>query len=341
MTGHASSSLLTSLGWDDRRRDEVSDRGLTGEIGRVVRVDRGALSVLGDNGLRRIDVPSSTELVVGDWIVISPDDLTRLERRSELARRVGPHRDRRQSMAANVDLVLIVRALDAAVDVERLLSFAVVAFDSGAEPLVILSKADLVDDPARACARTSSELGGLDCLAVSVTTGLGIDELRARLANRTVVLLGESGAGKSTLTNLLCGVDQLATSDVRRDGQGRHTTTHRELVIIPSGGVVIDTPGIREVESFGDGRGLARTFHDVVALEAQCRFGNCEHGATPGCAVHDALEAGTIDPRRVDLYLQQRQELAWLASRLEEREQTPERRPAPRRSKSRRSDEDD
>ena len=316
--------VLASIGFDEFRREEISGLKLEGECGRVVRVDRSAVSVMSGAGVLRIDTTPDDGLVVGDWVVVNDQVATRLERRTVLVRRVGPKKDERQTMAANVDVVVIVRGLDSDMRLNRLAALAVVAFDSGAAALVVLTKADLCKDPEEVAHTVSVGLGGIETITVSAKTGLGLDELRRRIAGRTVVLFGESGAGKSTLTNSLFGDELLATAEVRRDGQGRHTTTHRELVVIPSGGVIIDTPGIRDAAAFGDGHGLALAFADLLALAENCRFRDCNHDLTPGCAIEEAVHEGRISRARLEAYLHEAREQAWLEKRLDERTETTE-----------------
>ena len=318
------SAVLDALCVDERRRAEYRELAASGALARVVRVDRDVVSVLCDEGLLRVATLPSDGLIVGDWVALNDKGATRLERRSELVRRAGPHHDQRQPLVANVDVVLVVRALDTPVALDRLSSFLVIAHDSGTVPVVVLTKSDLVDQVEAEVAATSAGLGGVETLAVSTVTGSGMDELRTRIAGRTIVLLGESGAGKSTLTNALCGREQLATAEVDDKGQGRHTTTHRELVVIPSGGVVIDTPGIRAVASFGDGAGIERSFADVVAVATRCRFSDCAHDDTPGCAVALALEDGELTQQRLDGYLKERSELDWLEKRMTDRQRSSE-----------------
>ena len=315
--------FLRALGGDDERGEELVRRSSAGPWGRVVRVDRTSVSILTNIGDERVEQPTSADpLVVGDWIALVEGVPMPLARRTELVRRVGAYRDQRQSMAANIDIVLIVRALDVPLRLNRLSTLVVMAYDSGATPLVVLTKADLYDGDEDICALVRSGLGGVDALAVSTTTGEGVSELRQRIDGHTIILLGESGAGKSTLTNELCGHEQLSTAEVRRDGQGRHTTTHRELVIIPTGGVVIDTPGIREAASFGSGEGVELAFHDVAALIEACEFNDCDHVQTSGCAVRGALASGAIEQARVDAYFHERREQQWLDNRLESRDRT-------------------
>jgi ribosome biogenesis GTPase len=235
---------------------------------------------------------------------------------------------------ANLDLVLVVCALDVGPRLDRLTTFVVIAYDSGAVPIVVLTKSDLSSDPEAERDAVSNGLAGVETMIVSTVTGEGVEELRRRIFGQTIVLLGESGTGKSTLTNELCGREQLATAEVQRNGQGRHTTTHRELVIIPSGGVIIDTPGIRVVASFGDGEGVTRAFEDVVTLASQCRFADCSHLDTPGCAIELALAEGTIDQHRVESYNRERREQERLERRLAQRSRADERKLAAQRKKA-------
>lgn len=328
------SSTLDALGCDDFRRAEVREKGLAGVLGRVTRVDGVIASVLTDDGPHDVGNTKVASLIVGDWVVIGPDGLTRLDRRTEVSRRSGVHLDQRQSIVANIDAVLIVCALDVGPHLGRLSTFVVIAYDSGAVPVVVLTKSDLCADPEGVREDVEAGLAGVETLTISTVTGDGVDALRQRIVGLTIVLLGESGAGKSTLTNALCGREQLETADVRRGGQGRHTTTHRELVVIPSGGVIIDTPGIREVASFGDGDGIEMAFDDVVSLASQCRFSDCDHTDTPGCAIAAALEDGSLDPTRLESYQREDRQRAWLERRLEQRGRTEERKSAVQRKRA-------
>lgn len=320
---------LVALGADDARLDEAAAIG-GGELGRVLRLDRGMATVGTAAGVVRIDTTGPSPVVVGDWVVVRDGTCTRLERRTELVRRFGYRRDQRQAMAANVDLVVVVRALDTELRVGRIAQLLVVAHDSGADAVVLLTKADVVDDLDAVLATARAGLSGETVLGVSATTGLGVEDVAAMVRGRSVVILGESGAGKSTLTNLLLGEVHLDTAAVRRDGQGRHTTTHRELVVLPGGGVLIDTPGIREVATMGEGDGVDRAFADLADLATTCRFSDCAHRTTPGCALTAAIEAGTVDADRVERYLAELGRQATFDRRVEERARRPKGRPAPR-----------
>ena len=312
---------LVALGFDALRLEEVERSGHSGAtLGRVIRVDRGMATLETTSGPLRVDNVAEPFLVVGDFAAITGGITHRFLRRTELVRRSGYRRDERQVMAANVDVIVVVRALDTQLSVKRLATLVVIAHDSGATPLVVLTKADVVSNPEDFVEEAEAGLPGVQVMAVSMKSGSGLDRLRNRLSGKTVVLLGESGAGKSTLTNVLLGVDQLATTEVRRDGQGRHTTTHRELVSLPGGGAIIDTPGIREAAAIGEGEGVELAFADLTELETTCRFSDCTHRTTPGCALEAAVASGDLDADYVARYLRELDERAAFALRLEHRE---------------------
>ena len=322
---------LVALGLDEARAAEVEALGgALSDLRRVTRLDRGWATFQGEGPPERLEFTTEPAVVVGDWVLVGAGGLQRLSRRTELARRAGYRRDQRQALAANVDLVLCCRALDTELRVHRVASLVVIAADSGADPVVVLTKADASGDPEAARRAAARALGPVPIHVVSTRTGAGLEELARAVAGRTIVLLGESGAGKSTLTNALVGTDLLETGAVRRDGQGRHTTTSRELVVLPSGGVVIDSPGIREAAAFAGGPGLDRAFADVVALEAQCRFADCAHDGVPGCALDAALRDGSLTEERRQLYLDEAGAQAWIEERLTRRAQRPTGRPRAR-----------
>jgi ribosome biogenesis GTPase len=336
-----SPSALEALGLDDGRLRECQEKGITDPLGRVARVDRGEATVATLEGVARREIAVDEPVVVGDWVALGADSMTLLDRRTELARRGGPRGAERQVVAANVDLVVILSSVVAQFRVNLLSTFLVMAYDAGAVPLVVLTKADLIDDPEVACRDAASRLGGAEVMAISTTTGFGIDQLRGRIDGHTVVLLGESGVGKSTLTNELCGDELLITAELSRGGQGRHTTTHRELVIIPSGGVVIDTPGVRDAIAADAGRGIEGAFHDVVDVARGCRFTDCSHLSTPGCAVEEAVRTGELRQERVDSYLEERALQRSFDLEPERRAPSPTKGGRQRGSRNSRSDEDE
>lgn len=252
--------------------------------------------------------------VVGDWVVVEAregvEPVVRevLPRRTRLSRKVAGLRTEEQVMAANVDVVFVVMGLDGDFNLRRLERLVVVSHQSGAEPVVILTKADLLDADALDGRRAEAESAapGVSIHAVSSPLRQGLEPLRFYLSDgRTVVLLGSSGAGKSTLLNTLVGEEVMRTAEVREgDDRGRHTTTHRELVPLPGGGLLIDGPGIREVQLWVDDAEdpLEEAFSDVEALAAGCRFRDCTHRSEPGCAVLEAVETGELERSRLESY---------------------------------------
>jgi ribosome biogenesis GTPase len=245
-----------------------------------------------------------------------------LARRTLLARRAAGRPDAEQAIAANIDVVAIVHGLDRPFRDRRLHRALVLAWDSGATPVVVLTKADL--DPGAAARALDAEVAfGVDALPVSARTGAGLDALAARARpDRTLVLVGESGAGKSTLVNALLGHEALATRAVRGgDHKGRHTTTARHLVPLPGGGALVDTPGVRELGMWGSDDGVRAAFADIAALAEGCRFADCRHDGEPGCAVAAAVADGSLDAGRLASHRDLMREMAALARREDERAQ--------------------
>lgn len=295
--------------------------------GRVVRVDRGRVDAVVPEGDGIRTVLADTALVAtrdpmrvpctGDWAVIDLengltgdhlDGVVRalLPRRTSFLRSTSSKRSEGQILAANVDHAVIAVSLAEVLDLGRIERFVSLAWESGAQPLVVLTKADLAGEPAglaHLVVDAESAAPGVPVLAVSATTGAGLDVLAAVLAGGTSVLLGRSGAGKSTLANSLVGTTVQVVQAIRdRDGKGRHTTTTRDLHALPGGGVLIDTPGLRGVGMWDAEGGLARTFSDVEALAEECRFHDCAHGTEPGCAVQEAVDSGELPVRRLESY---------------------------------------
>ena len=263
---------------------------------RVSRVERSACFAVGPDGVER-PLQAATLPAVGDWVVAADDAVREILPRWTRLTRMDPGGEQLQTLAADVDLVAVVTPADrsSAARVERELT---IAFDSGAVPLVVVTKADLAT--SELAASLAKRLSGVDVLEVSAATGAGIAQLRDRIrAHGTVVLIGPSGAGKSTLANALLEAELLTTGAVRSgDARGRHTTTSRQLVAIPGGGVLIDTPGLRGLAMHGDVE-VGASFPDVTQLAAECRFADCSHRAEPGCSVRDAVADGTLDPDRL------------------------------------------
>jgi ribosome biogenesis GTPase len=240
--------------------------------------------------------------VTGDWVRVRPVApgqvlIEQVEpRRTQIVRRAAGKRSDAQVLAANADLALIVCGLDGDFNVRRIERYMAICQDGGVEPVVVLNKADLAVDPQRSVAEARHAARNARVLAVSARTGEGCEAIESLLGEGvTAVLLGSSGAGKSSLVNRLLREDMLVTGEVREsDSRGRHTTTHRELIMLPSGGALIDTPGLREIQLAVSPESLAATFDDIAALAARCRFGDCTHTAEPGCAVRDSVSAGRL-----------------------------------------------
>lgn len=258
---------------------------------------------------------------VGDWVALDappgPDRTAVvqrvLDRRTVFLRGAAGRAARAQVVAANVDLVFVVCGLDEDYNLRRIERYVARVWASGAQPGVVLSKADLVEDAAARVAEVEASAPGVDVLAISARRGEGLAPLRARVApGLTVALVGSSGAGKSTLLNALLGEERMETGPVRAsDGRGRHVTTHRQLVLLPGGGLLLDTPGMRELQLL-DEDGLDAAFDDVASLARGCRFTDCTHGDEPGCAVRAAAAAGGLDPDRLAHFLKLREEArAW------------------------------
>ena len=261
--------------------------------------------------------------VVGDWVAFARDSdgtgliHALLPRATCLSRKVAGKRTTEQVVAANVDTIFLVMGLDGDYNLRRLERFAVMAWESGAQPVVVLTKADLAEDPDGARLDASAAVPGVPVHAVSALTGDGMEPLGVFLEpGRTVALIGSSGAGKSTLLNRLSGSEVMRTGSVREsDSRGRHTTTHRQLVTLPNGGLLVDNPGVREIQLWADAEALGGVFSDIEELARACRFRDCRHGGEPGCAVHLAVSEGRLSAERLESWLKLDKELASLERR--------------------------
>jgi ribosome biogenesis GTPase len=298
---------LSALGWTSDRDPDLP----TGTApGRVSRVDRGRLRVLTADG-ERTAVPAAALYdgagadvggpAVGDWVALRGELAAAiLPRRSAFVRTMAGRSSAAQVVAANLDVVLVVDSLAGEARVRRVERYLAVAWSSGATPVVVLTKADLCDDVAAAVEQIAADALGVEVLAVSSLTGAGLDAVRALLGpGRTAAMVGPSGVGKSSLANALAGETLAATREIRDDGRGRHTTTARELHVLPGGGLLVDTPGMRELALYNDEEGVATAYADVAGLAEQCRFRDCAHRTEPGCAVAAAIDDGTLDPARL------------------------------------------
>jgi ribosome biogenesis GTPase len=308
---------LKELGWDSYFEDFWQEHRVLGCVpARVVSQHRGLWRIVGDfeerwgapSGKMRT-VAGSDWPAVGDWVAAEIPDGEKqatihgvLPRRSQFVRKTAGKRVAQQVIVANVDTAFIVVALDRDFNLRRLERYLAQGRESGATPVVLLNKADECAELAARMAEVEPVSMGISVFALSARTGEGVEALAPFLTpGRTVVLLGSSGAGKSTLVNRLLGQEFQQVQPIReKDRRGRHTTTARELLVLPGGAMVIDTPGLRELQLWDATEGVAETFADVDQLGAKCRFGNCRHEDEPGCAVQAALAAGTLDRARLE-----------------------------------------
>jgi ribosome biogenesis GTPase len=325
LTLPSTESLLHRLGWDDGWEAAFADHRAAGLVpARVAIQHRGAYDLIGETGETRASATTrlfkSDELpAVGDWVgfdLVSNQVEAVLDRRTSISRKEVWHAAREQVLAANIDVAFLVQALPLDFNVRRLERYLAMAWESGAQPIVLLTKTDLVDDVAPYLGDVETiTLGACPALAVSAKTGAGIDALRPWLEpNKTAVLLGSSGVGKSTIVNALVGEELLATNEVREDDhRGRHTTTHRELIMLDRGGVILDTPGIRELQLWD--ADLEQTFADVEQIAGDCRFSDCNHDREPGCAIRAALADGSLSEERWQSYVKLQRELEAIEAR--------------------------
>jgi ribosome biogenesis GTPase / thiamine phosphate phosphatase len=328
--------LLARLGWTPALEDQFTPYSADGlEPARVAVEHRGAYVLYTAGGERpaelagrlrhaaasRGDLPA-----VGDWVAIGESEPALIQavlpRRTKFSRLAASDHGQtvEQVVAANVDVVLLVAGLDGDLNARRLERYLTLGWESGAEPVVVLTKSDLCDDPDAALLEVEALAIGVPVHAISNLTGEGIDDLRGYFTDgRTVAALGSSGVGKSSLVNRLAGEELMATGDLRADGRGRHTTTNRQLLLVPDGGLFLDTPGMRELRLWESEEGLATAFDDVAAAASLCRFADCSHEAEPGCGVRAALADGTLTAERYESWRKLQNELAHLALKQDAR----------------------
>ena len=335
---------LNDLGWNNFFNlsfQQYSQPGcIPARIAREERLNYHAYCEAGDliaelsGKVRYMTGDRSSLPTVGDWVAVEtrPGDSRGiiqgvLPRKSCFSRKVAGLTTEEQALAANVDTVFLVTGLDNDFNLRRAERYLTVAWDSGAVPVVLLNKADLCNDIGKSMAEIESVAFGVPIFPVSAERGDGLEYLNEYLtAGSTVAFLGSSGVGKSTLINRLLGTDRLKPREVRKhDGRGRHTTTWRELILLPNGATVIDTPGLREVQLWTDEDSIGKAFDDVETLSSQCRFRDCSHSKEPGCAVRDAIQSGKLDPGRLKSFLKMQKELRHLSIRKDQRARLEER----------------
>lgn len=322
---------LASIGWTPRVGEHLEVLGDPElHAARISAQHKGSYNIIGEEGPgpavlagRFSHAASGSALpAVGDWVAVRPGDLAviveLLPRASQISRKVAGLAIEEQVLAANVDIVFVVASLESERNDRRIERYLTLAWEGGARPVVILTKTDLIDDWSAKYDDLAAVLVGTEIVAVSNTTGAGFDEVKPHLTGAaTVVTLGSSGAGKSSFINRLLGEDLMATKEVRWDGKGRHTTTHRELIPLPDGGAIIDTPGLREIQLWLAEDGVDSTFSDIADLATGCRFRDCNHDREPGCAVLASVENGTLSSERLGSYRKQQREIAALARRTD------------------------
>lgn len=328
---------LSSLGWNEAHAaDFQSYTSLDCQPARVVCAHKHACDVLTPAGLFSAEctgrllheAATTAELpVVGDWVALRlrpgearGDIHAVLPRRTRFARRAAGPRCEEQIIAANLDTVFLVSSLDQNYNLRRIERYLLLAWESGAEPVIVLNKVDLHPAPAAACAEVAAIAPGVAVVGLSALDLTGLDTLAPWLQpGRTVALLGSSGVGKSTLTNRLLGAEVQLTSDLSNANyKGRHTTTRRELLVTPSGALVVDTPGMREIQFWSsDASAVDETFADIDQLAAHCRFHDCRHHGEPGCAIESALATGELDAGRWQSWQKLQREQAYAARKAD------------------------
>ncbi|WP_040428907.1 ribosome small subunit-dependent GTPase A [Acetivibrio cellulolyticus] len=323
---------INSYGWDEYFEHEwkqiCAERMFRGRIvadyGQMLRVASEEGDILVSRSVRKAD--KDMQIAVGDWVALEyvaenqlPCIRSVFNRKTKFSRAAAGIEVKEQVVAANADTVFLIQSLNRDFNMKRLERYMIAAWESGALPVVVLTKADCCDDVADKVAIVYNTVPGVDVYAISSITGEGIEGIRKYLApGKTVTLLGSSGVGKSTLINTLAGKELFKTQEIREDdSRGRHTTTHRELLLLPGGGLIMDTPGMRALSLWEADTGMEIMFGDVEELVELCRFHDCKHENEPGCAVREALSTGKLEMGRWERWLKLQKELAHIEAKKE------------------------
>jgi ribosome biogenesis GTPase / thiamine phosphate phosphatase len=331
-------SQLALLGWDLYFQEKFKPFAQDGYVPARVTADFGMEYLVQDadgptraSASRHLRNDGLLLPAVGDWVAVLHREPVSsvhgvVERRTVFSRKVAANESREQVLAANVDVAFVVAAATD-VNARRIERYLTIAWQSGAVPIVLMTKADVVDSPDDLRAELEAISMGTPVLVTSSITGQGIDEITRRLQPAlTGVLLGPAGAGKSTLINHIVGTELMRTRQIHQSGEGRHMTSHRQLVQLPGGGMIIDTPGLREAQLWEGEEGLTNLFEDIEELALACKFTDCGHNSEPGCAIKAALADGTLDLARFDSYRKLQRELRAIAAKSDARIRIEERR---------------
>ena len=339
MTSFNTTPLLGDLGWDLFFEKNMQKLGRQELIpARIIHQSKYTYRAHGADGVLTAILPGKMRRdgagvlrpAVGDWVATEVEANESkavihavLPRKSSFSRKVAGTTTQEQVIAANIDVVFVVNGLDGGrnFNIRGIERYLTLVWASGASPVIVLNKADLCPDAETHVEDVRRTVGEVPILVISATEGLGIDNLKTYVGKgNTAALLGPSGVGKSSIINALLGTEQLKVGEVRRsDFRGRHTTAHRELLLLPDGGMVIDTPGMRELQLWADDDALADTFPDIQQLAVACRFSDCQHQNEPGCAVQTAIQSGDLDITRFYSYQKLQRELNYLAARTDDR----------------------
>jgi len=329
---------LIELGWNpffnqyfqQFRRQDLSPARIAKEhkLLYVVYCEHGDLRAEVSGKFRHRTLLRSSFPKMGDWVAVTvrPEEgkatiHVLLPRKNSFSRKVAGENTEEQIVAANIDTVFIVSGLDGDFNLRRIERYLALTWNSGTRPVIVLNKTDICSEVEECIEKVESVAFGVPVHPISAKKSNGLHMLREYLGKgKTVVLLGSSGVGKSTIINSLLGVERQSVSSVREtDSHGRHTTSDRELIILPNGGMIIDNPGMREIQMWVDGEDMGKNFKDIEELTLSCRFPDCSHQSKPDCAVQDALSKGTLESKRFQSYLKLKRELCYLATRKDQK----------------------